>query len=283
MAAGKVAAKVLLVLAAVVMIAALSFDLIVEKAIETFGPVLTGTSVELEDVELSVFDGEGAVRGLVIGNPAGFETKYAFRVRDASVHLVPRSVFQEKIVIRSIRIKSSDVNFEAKDATSNLEQIVVHIEKRLGAGGESEDGAEAPSADDAQALWTQLTEQKIQLDHFVMSDAQIHASGGAIGKMKPDMPPLDIELQGLGEGENAASVADVTAKVLRRVTSKTSAMVAARALTLGIAGKKGGDEEAASSDDDDTAEPEGADADESRRQRRKHRRAKDAETATSDD
>ena len=46
----------------------LALDLLVEEAVETVGPVITGTSVELEDVDLSILDGRGSLQGLGIGS-----------------------------------------------------------------------------------------------------------------------------------------------------------------------------------------------------------------------
>lgn len=262
-----------MLLAALVAIAVLRFDVVVEEAIETFGPVLTGTSVELEDVELSVLDGRGAVRGLVIANPKGFDTKYAIRVRNASVHLVPRSVFQEKIVVRSIRIDSSNIHLETKKHTTNLEQLVKNIQRKLGGGsGNQSNGSFDSDTDDAKALWTKLTEQKVQIDHFVVSDAQIHASGGPIEGRELDVPPLDLEIHGLGTGDNGESVARVSMKVLRRISTKASAQVAERVLSLGIGGKGDSASSEDSADDDAEGAPENAKVESPTRERRRDRR-----------
>ena len=223
-------------------------DVVVEKAIETLGPAITGTSVEIEDVDLSIFDGQGSVEGMVIGNPRGFETKYAFRLREVGVRLVPRSLFGEKVVIRDVHIDSPDINFEQKDGANNLDRILLHIRSVLGGsggGGEDQTEGEAESTE-PDAIWEQLTEQKVQIDHFLMKDAQIYASGGGLEDERLDIPPLSIELEGLGTGPEGESVARVSAKVMRRVSTRVSLAVAERVLTLGLGGRedsaKGGTE-----------------------------------------
>jgi hypothetical protein len=269
-----IGAAIVAVLVGIVFVADAVLDLVVEQAIETLGPAITGTSVEIEDVDLSIFDGQGSVKGMVIGNPRGFDTKYAFRLREVGVHLVPRSLFGEKVVIRDIHIDAPDINFEQKDGTNNLERILKHIRSVLGGGGGGEDQAEGEADDDGpEAIWEQLTEQKVQIDHFLMKDAQIHAGGSGLEDERLDIPPLSIELEGLGAGPDGESVARVSAKVMRRVSTRVSLAVAKRMLTLGLGGRddsaKGGREAGA----EDTVDSESPDAtpDEDA-PRRRHRR-----------
>ena len=245
---------IVVVLIGMAVAAELALDLFVEKAVETIGPAITGTRVELDDVDLSILDGRGSLQGLLIGNPRGFKTKYAFRLREVRVHLVPMSIFREKIVIHEIRIDEPDVNFEQKDGANNLERILMHIQSTLGGGGGGREGEEDAGGNDAEAIWEQLTEQKIQIDHFLMKDAAVHASGGVLEGKRLDVPPLTIELEGLGKDPDGASVARVSAKVMRRISTRVSLEVTKRMLTLGLGGKSAGSERRRESDGEDEAE-----------------------------
>lgn len=270
-----IVAAIVAVLVGMLFAADAVLDVVVEKAIETLGPAITGTSVEIEDVDLSILGGEGSVAGLVIGNPRGFETKYAFRLREVGLHLVPLSLFGDKVVIRDIRIDSPDINFEQKDGANNLERILKHIRSVLGGsggGGEDEPEKEAESKD-PDAIWEQLTEQKVQIDHFLMKDAQVRASGRMLGDEGLEVPPITIELEGLGTGPDGESVAGVSAKVMRRISSRVSLAVTKQMLTLGLGGRedsaKGGTEPGA----EDTADSKSSDATpEEETQGRKNRR-----------
>ncbi len=245
-------AVVLGLVAASVALAGWVFERVVEQAIETAGPVLTGTSVELDDVELSLFDGRGSVKGLVIGNPKGFKTHYAIRVREARVQLVPSSVLGDKIVIRDVRIDSPEINFERKDDTNNLERILEHLQSALGAGAGG--GVELP---DGQAIWDALIEQKLQIDHLLMKDAEVHATAKVLDTKSLDLPPFSIELSELGSRPKGASVARVSATVMRKISTQVSLAVTKQVVTLGL----GGDAE---QDDDPSDERP-------RRQRRRQR------------
>ncbi|MGB5704396.1 MAG: AsmA family protein [Polyangiales bacterium] len=260
---------IVVVLIGMAVAADLAFDLIVEKAVETIGPAITGTRVEIDDVDLSILDGQGSLQGLRIGNPRGFKTKYAFRLREVRVHLVPMSIFREKIVIRDIRIDEPNVNFEQKDGTNNLERILRHIQLALGGGGGGDEEAEG---NDAEAIWEQLLEQKVQIDHFLMKDAAVHASGGVLEGKRLDVPPLTIELEGLGTGPEGDSVARVSAKVMRRISSRVSLAVTERMLTLGLGGQSARSERRRESDGEDETQEADSTPDDEAPRRGKHRR-----------
>ncbi len=225
---------IVVVLIGVVLAADLALDLIVEEAIETLGPAITGTSVELDDVDLSILDGTGSIEGLIIGNPRGFKTKHAFRLREIRVHLVPMTIFGDKIVLREIRIDEPSVNFEQKDGNNNLEGILRHMQSALGGSGDADGETDG---NDTAAIWEQLTEQKVQIDHFLMKDAAVHASGFALEGKPLDVPPITVELEGLGTGSDGQSVARVSAKVMRHVANRVTLAVTKRMLTLGLGGR----------------------------------------------
>lgn len=201
-------------------------DWIVEQAIETAGPALTGTTVEVDEVDLSIFDGRGTVRGVIIGNPSGFDSQHAFKLREARVHLAPLSVFREKTVIREIAINRPDIHFERKDGTSNLERISKHIQAKIGSGKKADPDPEEP-------IWESLGNQKLQIDRFVLREARVHVHGEARHDESLDVPAVSIELTGLGASPDGTSIIRVAAKVMKRITMRVTLAVTKQALTFG--------------------------------------------------
>ena len=57
-----------------------NLDRLVEAAIERVGPQVTGTSVLVSGVSISLKEGRGEISGLTIGNPDGFESPHALRI-----------------------------------------------------------------------------------------------------------------------------------------------------------------------------------------------------------
>lgn len=50
---------------------------LVKKTVNTVGPKITKTNVEVADVSISIFFGEAKIKGFLLGNPKGFQTDQA--------------------------------------------------------------------------------------------------------------------------------------------------------------------------------------------------------------
>src|SRR5690349_11115539 len=78
----------------------LFLDAAIKRGVETVGPMVTKVDVKLDSASLSLLSGSGKIKGLVVGNPAGFKTPSAISVGTASLALEPRSLLSDKIVIK---------------------------------------------------------------------------------------------------------------------------------------------------------------------------------------
>src|SRR5882724_1374555 len=78
----------------------LFLDTAIKKGIETVGPKITKTDVRLNSVTLSLLSGSGKIKGFVLGNPQGFKTPAAMNVGIANLSIEPRSLLDEKVIIR---------------------------------------------------------------------------------------------------------------------------------------------------------------------------------------
>src|SRR5436305_15282404 len=108
---GIVVLVVVVVIGTVVAVAVL-LDSGIKRGVETLGPQLTKVDVKLDGVSVSLLSGSGKINGLVVGNPAGYQTPHALRVDAASLALMPGSIFSDKIIIKSIRVESPDIYYE---------------------------------------------------------------------------------------------------------------------------------------------------------------------------
>src|SRR6266567_1769011 len=75
---------------------------IVKKGVETVGPQITGTEIKLDSATLSLLSGSGKLKGLLVGNPAGFKTESAIKVGAVSVGIAPGSIFSDKVHVTQI-------------------------------------------------------------------------------------------------------------------------------------------------------------------------------------
>ncbi|MSO65716.1 MAG: hypothetical protein EXQ85_07970 [Alphaproteobacteria bacterium] len=139
-----IAAGVLAAIAAVVVVVVFVFlgflNSIVKTAIETAGSAATKTKVTVRDVDISVTEGKGTIRGLVLGNPGGYKTPSAMQVDDASIVLDISSVAKNPVVIREVVIVAPQLTYEVGEGGSNIEVIRKNIEGFVGQGGGGKGG-----------------------------------------------------------------------------------------------------------------------------------------------
>ena len=135
----RVITTIALALVAVVIIALIvvgaCLNHIVKKAVDTYGPQLTHTTVSVDAVDLSLLTGSAKVKGLAVGNPQGYKTPQSISVGLIAVGLNPMSVFSSKVVVRSIRVESPSVTFEGGLAGNNLSQILDNMNSTGQGGG----------------------------------------------------------------------------------------------------------------------------------------------------
>lgn len=127
------------VVAALLLVAyiGLSFFLgsIVRAGVNSFGPKLTKTKVELAGAQLSPLTGSGSLSGLFVGNPAGWSSDKAFYLGKIQMKVQPFSIFGDHIVIDEIIIDQPEFVYETKIISSNIKDLLKNIEEFTGSGG----------------------------------------------------------------------------------------------------------------------------------------------------
>ena len=110
---------------------------IVKAGVTGFGPKLTKTKIELASATISPFTGSGTLKGLVVGNPAGWSADRAFSLGHIHVDVEPFSIFGEHIVINEIIIDEAEFVYETKIVSSNIKELLKNIEEFSGGGGKA--------------------------------------------------------------------------------------------------------------------------------------------------
>ncbi len=191
-------------------------DSIVKAGIEAAGPKITGTTVTVESVQLSLLTGEGRVKGLVIGNPKGYQTPSAFKLGDAHVKVNLRSALTDKLIIEEIVVDAPDVTYEAAVAGSNIAKIQEHV----AAFGKTLSGR-GPSAQPARDVGAH--QKKVQINHFIVRNGRVNAS--ATGR-SVTVPLQEIHLKDLGKDSQGTSVQMVFAQVIAEINKSVLQAIA---------------------------------------------------------
>jgi hypothetical protein len=184
---GAIGIVLLAVIGLVVFVAYL--DAMVKAGIETVGPKITGTTVTVESVKLLFLTGEGRIKGLVIGNPKGYQSLSAFKLGDARVKVNVPSALTDKLIIEEIVVDAPDVTYEVVVARSNIAQIQENVSafgRSLG-GGES-----APKP----AKEVNAHQKKVQINDFIVRNGRVNAS--TLGQ-NVTLPLPDIHLRDIGK------------------------------------------------------------------------------------
>jgi hypothetical protein len=176
---------------------------IVKAGVNSFGPKITGTTVTLNGAHLSPLTGSGTLTGLAVGNPEGWTADNAFYLGEVHLSLQPFSIFGDHIVIDEIIIDQPEFVYETKIVSSNIGDLMKHIEAFTG----SDQGA-APAAKNGKPL-------KFEVRHFKLTRGKVTVGVGPSAVPLP-MPP--IELHDLGTKEGGITPGQLTTAVMKSVT-----------------------------------------------------------------
>lgn len=205
--------KILLALAllAVVGLAAIYFfgsaalNKAVKRGVETYGPRVTQTSVELDAVDLSVFSGNGSLTGLRVGNPEGFNSEHIFALDQIDVAVDLGTVTSDKIILDKVHIRRPAIAYEKTARSSNLKELLENIDEFTGP-------ADEPPADEAEA-----PQKQVVIRSLIIEEGTIYV--GALGAGRTVALPR-IEMKDVGEDKRvtlAQAVELVLAKILVNV------------------------------------------------------------------
>lgn len=195
----------LAVLIIAVLIVAAKLDTIVEKGIETVGPQLTKTTIELEKVSIKPLSGSGTVTGLVVGSPTGFKAEYTMKMGHASLAIKPSSLLSDKVVIDEIIVDGPEIILEGGLKENNLTAIQKNVNDTVGGAA-----AEAPAG----------AQKKLQVNYFKLTGAKVHLRLSMLAGKNVTITAPDIELKDLGTGPEGITVGEVVKLAMNKLTGE---------------------------------------------------------------
>jgi uncharacterized protein involved in outer membrane biogenesis len=226
----KTAIRVLLVLFILLIVglvvAFFSLNKIVHKSVEKVGPAMAKVEVKLKDVDLSPFSGSGKLEGLLVGNPPGYKSPAAIQVGTAALKVEPRSLFGDKVVVRSIRMEAPEITFEGDLKGNNLSKILENIQGTEEKAPATKEEAKAKS-------------RKLQVDDFLLTGAKVNVSSSLLGGKTATVTIPEIHLANLGQGPEGITPAELTKRVLKEIIEETVKSMGANVgdLTKGVTGE----------------------------------------------
>jgi hypothetical protein len=186
-----------------------SLDSLVKSAIETYGPEITGVSVKVGSVRLSPTSGQGAIKGLRLGNPPGFKTGQALALSEISVTLDPASVARDVILIREILVSGADISYEKVGNTTNLETIQRNVDAYMRKFGGGQPAAGGP-------------QKKMIIDSLSIRSSKVNLAAGLTAGSTITVPLPDVRLRDIGRKSNGATAGEVVRQVIGAITANVT-------------------------------------------------------------
>jgi uncharacterized protein involved in outer membrane biogenesis len=195
-----------------------NLDDLVKVAIEKYGSEATRTAVRVEKVNIGLQDGSGAILGVTVGNPQGFETKQAFSLGEVSTQIDLNSLSGDVIVIEHITMRAPEVFFELNAAgQANLNVL----KKNLSSTSAGSTSSVSPNKN-------QTNEPKLIVRKVLFENGVIFAKVVALDKeYKLDLPKL--EMKNLG-GDKGATPTEITNQVIRLLVDRAMTEVQKKGL-----------------------------------------------------
>lgn len=223
---GGVITLIVLIIAGLI-VAGLFLGPIVKTGVETVGPKLTKVSIKLDQVHLSLLTGSASIKGLVVGNPAGYKTPDAISAGLIAIGVNPLSVLSDKIVVRSIHMESPEITFEGGLSGNNLSTIMDNVNAAINNGGP------AGGAASTKAPASAKPSKKYEVDDFLITGAKVHVSLTDLGGKEMTLPLPPIHLTDLGKNADGITAAELTRSVLDAIVTATVKAVSKAGINIG--------------------------------------------------
>lgn len=202
-----------------------ALDWLAKHAINRWGAALLGAPVDVERVNLSVFKGDGLLKGLEVGRVPGFEQRAA-HLQELRIRLDAATVFSGVTVVHELSLGPVQLTYERSDRGTNLDAIQRNIEAYVTKARGADGGKGAGSGSARKYVIERLT---IRNARVVMTNKGLAGHGLAF-----DLP--DVELRDVGKREGGLS----SSQIAQLVTATLQQRIAMRVLTNVEALRRGG-------------------------------------------
>jgi uncharacterized protein involved in outer membrane biogenesis len=205
---------------------------VVTSAVNLGGPAALGVPMSLEKADVALLRGQIKLKGLVIGNPEGFDTKNLVELGQLQVFLSMRSLLSKRILIHKILVDAPRISYEQSLSGSNLAKL----QEQLGGTGETAQAEEPEKAEKKDESGT-----KVEITQILITNGRISYSAPGMGSVAIPIPLPTIELNDVGKESEGASLAEVIGRVFGAVFDGVMKAVTSSGQLLGKGAKAVGD------------------------------------------
>lgn len=191
---------ILLLLLAGFGVLTLRVDSIVKSGIEHHGREMTGTPVTVSDVSISLFSGQGTIRGFRVANPENYNREYALEADEIFIEMDLYSLVSDTVVVRELRLLSPKIYIEQKLSENNLHDIITHMES-LDSDREAEKG--------------------MVIEQFLLQNGEAELFTAVGGERSVLLDISAIEANDLGRGSGRQAILEIAKRVADEIQRET--------------------------------------------------------------
>jgi hypothetical protein len=187
---------------------------LIKGVVEKVGTDATQSPVTLAAVDISLSEGSGELKGLVIGNPGEFKSDYAMSLGLVRVKFDTSTLNSDPIVIKEIIIEGPQVIYEVALGSTNIGTIqenVAAYAAGLGAGGGGTDEPDAGDSESAEG-------RKVVIEKLLIRNTRVAVSASFLGGKDVGATIPEIHLADIGKRNNGATAGEVAAKVIDAIS-----------------------------------------------------------------
>jgi uncharacterized protein involved in outer membrane biogenesis len=190
---------------------------IIKTAVNTYGPGITKTDLRLGDVGVSIFSGEVRLKEFYLGNPKGFKSPEAMKVKSIYVNIDEKSLMKDPIVIDKIEIAGPEITYEKTAGTDNFMAIMDNVKRSVSMG-------ESPKEKSKEGG----KGKNLLIKDFVLKDGKVTLVAAFLGGKTVSAALPDIHLNNIGGEKEGLSPAKASEAILAALYEKiTSSAVTA--------------------------------------------------------
>jgi hypothetical protein len=195
-----------------------NLDRLVHQAVTRYGSEITGAPFSVAAARLEPTNGRGELRGLRIGNPAGFKTPYAIQADHIELELDLSTLASEVVVIRKIAVIAPDVIYEKGERQTNFDALQAQIAKAMGQSANKGPG------------------KKLIVQELVVRNARAQVSAAFMGGKTVSVALPDLLLRDLGKAEGGLTPAQLGQRIAGAMEKRLTAAVSFDKLLQSVGG-----------------------------------------------
>ncbi len=197
-----------------------SLDSLVASAIRKYGTEITGVSVKITSVKIAPADGSAALRGLVVGNPQGYQTDHVLSLGEIGMKLDIGSLTGDVILIKQITILNPMITYEYGSGGSNLDAIQRNVDRYV-----------AEHAGDKGRPKDKSGGKKLIIESLSIRNAKANVSAAVLQGKATSVAVPDLHLRDIGRKSNGATAGEAAKQILGALTQNV--VKATASLNLG--------------------------------------------------